>query len=213
MVVTLDHRPAPPGAQRLQANPRAVVHVAAADIECVVVGPGHRLLLFPLGGYSGHNGPHRREHTMTNSDDTAHIWRDLADQLTPVQVTTLDRIEADLLARGAPADKVAAALLDHARYHAQRNLDDTAMFGHLPTPAVTRFLNHFEENSTGNWLRRFDGAIRDVDDCRVEVIGIQHGDGTISRAVCVNGEELTSGQARELAKALVAAANEADQHG
>ncbi len=150
---------------------------------------------------------------MTDTDDIAHTWRDLADQLTPAPVTTLDRIEADLLARGAPADMVAAALLDHARYHAQHNLDDAAMFGHLPAPAVTRFLNHFQEDSTGNWLRRFDGAIQDIDDVRVEVIGIQHGDGTISRAVCVNGEELTSGQARELAKALVAAANEADQLG
>ena len=150
---------------------------------------------------------------MTETDDTAHTWRDLADELTPVQVTTLDRIEADLLARGVPADKVAAALLDNARYHAQHNLADTAMFGHLPAPAVTRFLNHFEEDSTGNWSRRFDGGIRNIDDVRIEVVGIQHGDGTISRAVCINGEELTSGQARELAKALVAAANEADQLG
>jgi hypothetical protein len=145
------------------------------------------------------------------TDNTAHTWRDLADQLTPEQVTTLDRIEADLLARGAPADIVATVLLDHARYNAQHNLADTAMFGHLPAPAVARFLSHFEKNSTGSWLRRFDGAIRDIDDIRVEVIGIQHGDGTIDRAVCVNGEELTSSQARELAKALVAAANEADQ--
>ena len=150
---------------------------------------------------------------MTDADDTAHTWRDLADQLTPAQVTTFDRIEADLLARGAPADAVAEALLDQARYDAQHNLADTAMFGHLPPPAVTRFLNHFEKDSTGNWSRRFDGAIRDIDDVRVEVIGIQRGDGTISRAICVNGEELTSSEARELASALVEAANEADQLG
>ena len=83
---------------------------------------------------------------------------DLADQLTPAQVRTLDRIEADLLARDAPADQVAATLLDHARYHAQHNLCDTAMFGHLPTPTCARFLNHFEDEGTGSFLRRFDGC-------------------------------------------------------
>jgi hypothetical protein len=86
-----------------------------------VVGPGRRLLLFPLGGYNGHNGPDRRGMTLRDksngefedeceeadygqylrsgqsrarpriddqttmidhTDDTAHTWRDLADQLT-----------------------------------------------------------------------------------------------------------------------------------
>ena len=147
------------------------------------------------------------------ADDTARTWRDLADQLTPAQVRTLDRIEADLLARDAPADQVAATLLDHARYHAQHNLRDTTMFGHLPTPACTQFLNHFQDEGTGSFSRRFDGTVWDIDDIRVEVIGVQHDDGTVERAVYVNGEELTAGQTRELATALIAAANEADQLG
>ena len=149
---------------------------------------------------------------MTNrTDDTARTWRDLADQLTPAQVRTLDRIEADLLARDAPADQVAATLLDHARYHAQHNLCDTTMFGHLPTPTCARFLDHFEDQGTGSFLRRFDGTVWDIDDIQVEVIGIQHDDGTVERAVYVNGEELTAGQARELATALIAAADEAER--
>ena len=137
---------------------------------------------------------------------------EVADQLTPEQVRTLERIEADLLARGvAPTDQVAAALLDSARYHARLNLRDTTMFGHLPTPAYTRFLNHFEDEGTGCFSRRFDGTVWDIDDIRVEVSSVQHDDGTVERAVYVNGEILTRGQARELATALIAAADEAER--
>jgi hypothetical protein len=149
-----------------------------------------------------------------HTNDTAHVWRDLADELSPAQVRTLDRTEADLLARGAPADQVAAVLLANARYHAQRNLRDTAMFSHLSPPACTQFLGHFEKDyNRGDWFRRFNGDHWCVDDIQVEVVGIQHDDGDVDGAVCVNGEELTSGQARELATALVAAANEAERLG
>lgn len=149
-----------------------------------------------------------------HTDDTAQTWRDVADQLTPEQVRTLERIEANLLARGvAPAEQVAAALLDNARYHAQLNLRDTTMFGHLPTPACTRFLNHFEDEGTGSFSRRFDGSVWDIDDIRVEVISVQHDDATVERAVYVNGEKLTAGQTRELATALISAADEAERAG
>ena len=148
---------------------------------------------------------------MALVDHRAVPPRSSSSSATPAQVRTLDRIEADLLARDAPADQVAATLLDHARYHAQHNLRDTTMFGHLPTPACTQFLNHFQDEGTGSFSRRFDGAVWDIDDIRVEVIGVQHDDGTVERAVYVNGEELTAGQARELATALIAAVDEAER--
>jgi len=144
------------------------------------------------------------------ADDTATTWRDLTNELTLEQVRALERIERDALGRGAPGEQVAASLLDHARYHAQLNLRDTTMFGHLPTPACARFLDHFEDEGTGSFSRRFDGTVWDIDDIRVEVIGVQHDDGTVERAVCINGEELTGGQARELAAALIEAADEID---
>ena len=42
-------------------------------------------------------------------------------------------------------------------------------------------------------------------------VGVQHGDGTVERAVPVNGEELTGEQARELASSLIEAADEIDR--
>jgi hypothetical protein len=156
---------------------------------------------------------------MTTTHDDATTWRDLTDQLTLHQITALECIERDALAD--PAD-VAAGLLDMARDHARMNLQDAAMFAHLPTPAGARKVFHWEDDGTGHWSRRFTGTERAVElpsDSRfrnkadVDIEGVQHADGSIERAVYVNanGVELTAAAAQDLGESLIAAADELDQ--
>jgi hypothetical protein len=85
----------------------------------------------------------------------------------------------------------------------------------LHQPAGAQFVDHFQDDGAGHFSRRFDGTTRAVGDIRVDLVGVQHSDGSIVRAVYVNanGVELASTQARELAAALTNAADELERLG
>ena len=59
----------------------------------------------------------------------------------------------------------------------------------------------------GSWVVERNSS--DTDIC-IEVDGIQHGDGRVERVVVVDGDVLTVDQARQLAAALIAAADEVE---
>jgi hypothetical protein len=158
----------------------------------------------------------------TTHDDNATTWRDLTDQLTNDQIGHLENFEAKALAEPA---EVAEGLLEWAREHAQKNLADDAQFGHLPHPAGARRADHWEDDGEGNWSRMFAGSQRFIEspcistpvtgdrtNIGLDIEGQQHADGTVVRYVYLSGGgELTAISARQLAAALIEAADEVER--
>jgi hypothetical protein len=105
-----------------------------------------------------------------------------------------------------------------ARDHARKNLEDAAMFAHLPTPAGAQRVFHWEDEGDGHWSRRFTGTERGIKQqvgpftkrIDIDIEGVQFGDGRIERScfVYTSGAELTAVQARSVAADLLAAADE-----
>src|SRR5262245_29578328 len=69
-----------------------------------------------------------------------------------------------------------------------------------PTPA-----RYFRGSS---WLIERDNRATHI---RLQVDGTQHQDGTVTRSVVLDDDDLTPQQARQLARALIAAADEVEQ--
>lgn len=88
----------------------------------------------------------------------------------------------------------------------------------VPLPAGAFEAGDWRHDSAGNVWRHFLGTCRDVDvHCsergyvRLQVAGDQDRDGSIERYITLNGNEsLTAAEARQLARTLIAAADELD---
>jgi hypothetical protein len=137
---------------------------------------------------------------MTTGDDTATTWRQLAEELTPQQIDSLERFEDQL-----PAE----VLLGFAREHVEERLADMA-FCDVPAPAGAEVgdweCNTLDDGDTSSgWSRSLHwGAFGPVD-----VGGRQQDDGTYTRAAIVYveaGTELDAAGARRLAAELLEAA-------
>jgi hypothetical protein len=134
-------------------------------------------------------------------------WREIAEQLTADQIADLELMER----RGEPAD----GLLKEARAYAAINLRGAVDFGHIGWPPEAEVCHEWCEIN-GRWQRDFTGAVRRVGQCQVFLLGAQFDDGTVQRRRVVaqfdgQGEqELTSAEARVLASALVAVADDAE---
>ena len=106
-----------------------------------------------------------------------------------------------------------AALLDEARDCAQRNVTDAVMFGHLAPPAGATTIYAGGDSGDG-WSREFADTHRKVAGATVYIDGKQYPDGRIERGLTISvddlpggpGGDLTAEQARQLATALVEAA-------
>jgi hypothetical protein len=145
----------------------------------------------------------------TTHDDNATTWRDLADQLTPKQQATLERYERDFANHNIPPT---AELLAIARDSAQHNLSDQ-MFADLPMPGGVQLAEHWQPDGD-EWARAFDGTSRTVKDTDVWIVGEQRASGAINRVIHVylgGTDDLHSDDARQLAAALVEAADEIDR--
>lgn len=152
----------------------------------------------------------------TTHDDNATTWRDLTDQLTPEQVEKLSAAEK---CSGLPDAEKAETLLEWARDHAEQNLRDQVMFGHLERPEGATQVYGCGERSDGRFSREFVGTARKVNGVTVTIDGAQFADGTAERMLNVGVDDLAEGpggvldgdQARQLAAALVEAADELDR--
>ena len=143
-------------------------------------------------------------------DNTATTWRDLADQLTPEQVASMEQAEIDF---GIPdKDKQAALLLDFAREHCEFNIVDAA-YADVSLPAGAQSdSSGWERNSDGSGYSRslvwrdFEG----IGTAAIAIDGRQRADGSFTRQVSVYAENtpLTAAEARQLAAGLLEAADQ-----
>ena len=144
------------------------------------------------------------------SADNVTTWRELADQLTPLQCAQAEKLERDALA--GPAD-IAELLLEVAREHAHKNLNGQLMFGHLPIPTDANRLWHWERADEG-WRREFTGTERDRQGFAVTICGVQQADGSVSRWANVYSidpaPDCRVDDLRAMASLLLAAADELD---
>jgi hypothetical protein len=175
----------------------------------------------------------------STTPENAESWRDLADQLTPEQVAELDAYTHSgtrlYQLRGTAITVSAAinpgprwvdtgprwddaALLSQARHHARENLT-AAMVGEVPPPAGTS-ADAWEDNDPP--YRFIRGADRAIAGTTVRVLtgAFQFADGSIDvdgqvdvPNVAIDGDvdHLSADQARQLAAAVLAAADEIDK--
>ena len=134
---------------------------------------------------------------------TRQTWRDLADQLTPEQVTRFERLEQLCMTdahhafpqhdRDETVADVIGGMLKEARWEAQQNLTDEHTFGHIPLPAGVESADHWEDDGTGCWTRRLTVSSRSVEragaDSTVYVDGVQASDGTVAWSLYVLADD------------------------
>ena len=147
---------------------------------------------------------------MTQTDDNATRWRDLAGELTERERAALERLECESQGR-VPA----AVLVKLARGAVEERLADT-FYCDVRAPADATWVGAWERNlrldgwSRGLVWREFRGP-----GMCVAIDGGQQCDGTVVRGISVylNDDDLgfTSVEARRLAALLVAAADELDR--
>jgi hypothetical protein len=142
---------------------------------------------------------------MPRHPDNATNWRNLTDQLTPAQIAELEREEETGCDPGA--------LRWQARRYVEAALGDILQ-GHIEAPPDATEVHAWETcyHEDGSWSRTFEGTHRRLGDFSVEILGVQCEDGFTTREVKVAGGEdyMDSAQTRELAAALIAAADEVD---
>jgi hypothetical protein len=126
-------------------------------------------------------------------------WTDIADELTPDQITLLRKCDCGTNLRPL------------ARSFAAHNLLQALHADVLPPADASGVCEWREVNAAAR--RFFCGTLRGTA-VRVEIHGAQHADGSVShRAIFVttgNGVDLTPAEARKAAHNLLAAADEMD---
>lgn len=176
--------------------------------------------------------------TAPTPENDAADWRGIADQLTAEQIAELEdreqyhRANAASLPAGYPYEwpprtesEIADLLLDKARVYAGDNLG-TRLIGDVAPPAGVEELFEWSDARFGvdDAWRYFLGSRRVVErggpideDIRVQIDGTQQGaDGELTRhIVVIEGDyeplALRSDHARQLGRALIAAADEVEQ--
>jgi hypothetical protein len=155
--------------------------------------------------------------TRTHDDD-ATAWRDLADQLTPEQISGLEGCERRFNTDGVADDpRAQASLRGFARQYAEHNLVDAA-YADVPLPAgaSTDSEGWGKDLKLGGYRRsllwRSDGEPGEVS---VDIDGWQRLDGSFTRHISLWGADeggaLTSTQARRIAAMLLDAADELER--
>ncbi len=144
----------------------------------------------------------------TTHDDSATIWRDLADELSRSQRDSMEFVEREFAARPT-ARNATADLLDLARGHIEQNLVDIALAG-VPLPFGATDLSGWERNvQRDGWSRTLVWRTWDSGEMIVDIADRQESDGTYTRQITLeDGADFTSTGARQLAAALIEAADE-----
>lgn len=141
---------------------------------------------------------------MTTSGDTAQTWRDLADRLTATQIAQLERLEHDEPHK----------LLEMARQWVAGKKTNAKPFDDVATPAGA--VRTFAWQLDSNWFRDFEGTTRRVGQARVHICGRQQADGSSRRWISIHARHLSgldAAAARQLAAALIEAADEVEHPG
>lgn len=153
---------------------------------------------------------------MTTHSDNVTTWRDLADALTPAQVSYLEQWESHPevppLADGgvrSPEDH-AESLLFSAREYISQNAA-AALYADVAPPADDGTYYPWEHIGDGRWTRFFTGTEREVGETTVRITGMQYADGTITRTITAHCEDVDAATARLLAAALIEAADELER--
>jgi hypothetical protein len=155
---------------------------------------------------------------MSTTHDNAANWRDLADQLTPEQISGLEGCERRFNTDGVADDpRAQASLLGFARQYAEHNLVDAA-YADVPLPAgaSTDSEGWGKDLKLGGYRRsllwRSEGEPGEVS---VDIDGWQRLDGSFTRHISLWGTDeggaLTSAQARRIAAMLLDAADALDR--
>jgi hypothetical protein len=142
--------------------------------------------------------------SMTLPDDTAASWREVADQLTPEQAARFELRERS-------GDDPAAMLATARELAAANTTGDMA--GTIAAPPDAVRIYGWQAHDDRIW-REFDGSTTQVGEAVIRVVGRQFSDGTCERWISLSAshdEEFQAEQARELAAALQAVADEADR--
>jgi len=152
--------------------------------------------------------------------DNAQTWRDLADQLTPEQIAKMERHERTWASMPDGSEDARTGLLFGARELIGQNLA-AAFYQDIPSPGGAETIGPWEpwDDDDDVWARVWEGRSSRVNiaagnEIEVWVGGIQRGDGRCTRQVSLGAgrgdEQLTAGEARQLADALTEAADELD---
>ena len=143
---------------------------------------------------------------MTNTD-----WRDLTAELTADQVTSLEHAE-EMLPAGR--DETQAALVGFARDYIELNGAADAC-ANIPVPPGATAGPWAVKTSGGvSRLLEWHGDYSSVEGVEVAIDGTQESNGDYARSVTVYSDDsvrLSASEARALAAALVAAADEFDR--
>jgi hypothetical protein len=142
---------------------------------------------------------------------TTTTWRDLACDLTPSQRDSMEFVEREFAACPTARDAT-ADLLDLARGHIEQNLIDIALAG-VPLPSGATDLSGWEKNlQRDGWSRTLVWRTWDSGELVVDIAGRQESDGTYTRQITLeDGVDFTSTCARQVAAALIEAADEIDR--
>lgn len=152
----------------------------------------------------------------TTPDGAATTWRELTDQLSPEQIAYLEDWESRpnepprLDGSPRPPEQHRQTLLRMAREFATQNTAAT-YFADVPLPPEDGHHYPWEHYGDGNWCRLFVGTRRQAGDAEVSIRGTQSSAGAISRSITIDkSDDIDPAQARALAAALLAAADEID---
>jgi enoyl-CoA hydratase/carnithine racemase len=144
---------------------------------------------------------------MTSHENTSATWRGVVDQLTPEQAARFELLER--------SDDDPATLLAMAREMAADNVTAgvVVLSGEIAVPPDAVRTYGWQTYGGRTW-REFDGSTRRVGDATIRIVGRQFGDGTCERWIGLSAtydEEFQAAQARELAAALQAIADETER--
>ncbi|MGV1004872.1 MAG: hypothetical protein ACOYEV_08925 [Candidatus Nanopelagicales bacterium] len=135
-------------------------------------------------------------------------WRDIADQLTPAQVELLEWLEGD------PLNGILVGAKQHlkiARGWAAENLEQS-LHADIPPPADAVEVGPWRKSKDGVRRRTYQSARTGIAglDIALELSGSQDTEGRIECRITLAGAltDIEPAAARELATALVAAADE-----
>lgn len=154
--------------------------------------------------------------TATTPED-AENWRDLEDQLTAEQIANIERLAHEWDNSPAELDRTRLSM---ARSYAGDNVAQM-MLSDVPAPAGAVTVQDWHDVDTPHAERFFDGrswyiaSDGDSDAFDVAIVGVQRADGAVQRDITLQwephsySEGMMSGhQARHVARALIAAADE-----
>ena len=146
----------------------------------------------------------------TAHDDTAQNWRDLADQLTPEQITELEYFEREQIPPGLNEPH---HHLRYARKLVELNIARAVFADIAPPPDAIDDVDDWTDWGNGEYQRMYTAWTRRAGMVSVDIFGYQTSNGHVDRSIVdSSGEEpMTAEQARQRAAALLEAADELDR--